>query len=419
MSIMEQKPKRRILLGITGGIAAYKAAEFVRLATAANFDVRVVLTEAATQFVTPTTLQALSGNPVYSGLWDRRVPNAMGHIELSRDAELILVAPASANFMAKLAHGLADDLLSTLCLARACPLVIAPAMNREMWLKPATQRNADSLRQDGIRLIEPEAGLQACGETGIGRMAEPASLLDHITALLAPRVLLGRRVLITAGPTLEAIDPVRTITNLSSGKMGYAVAQAAIDAGAEVTLISGPTALLPPRAAKFISAISADAMYVAVMQELDRADIFISAAAVSDYKIATPAQHKIKKSAAELNLTLTPTKDILRAVANLPQPPFCVGFAAETSELGSQVEDKRLSKNLPLIAANRVPQAFGSDENELVLYDQNGRHTLPRGPKIEVARTLIGHIAQMLGERAIGKSSSPTKIGSVAHIKAK
>lgn len=416
---MEQKPKRRILLGITGGIAAYKAVEFVRLATAANFDVQVVLTEAATQFVTPTTLQALSGNAVYSGLWDSRIANAMGHIELSRDAELILIAPASANFMAKLANGLADDLLSTLCLARACPLIIAPAMNREMWASPPTQRNAHTLRQDGIYFIEPEAGLQACGETGIGRMAEPAALLNHITALLAPKILQGHRVLVTAGPTFEAIDPVRAITNLSSGKMGYAVAQAAIDAGAEVTLISGPTALISPRAAKFISATSADAMYAAVMQEIGWADIFISAAAISDYKIATPAQHKIKKDAAELSLTLTPTKDILREVANLPQPPFCVGFAAETSELGSQVEDKRLLKNLPLIAANRVPQAFGSDENELVLYDQSGRHTLPRGPKIEAARALINHIAQMLRERAVRKPSPPTKIGSVAHIKAK
>lgn len=396
---MVQNPQRRLLLGLTGGIATYKSAEFVRLAVASGLSVQVVMTEAATRFVTPLTLQALSGKAVFRSLWDKRVPNNMAHIDLAREAEIILIAPASANFLAKLAQGLADDLLSTLCLARTCPLIVAPAMNREMWAHPATQRNVTLLKQDGIHVIDPESGAQACGEIGLGRMVEPAVLLDEVNAMLAPKLFTGVRILITAGPTSEPIDPVRVITNLSSGKMGYAVAQAAQAAGAEVTLITGPTHLTPPRTAKIINVATTEEMRAAVLRESSNTDIFISVAAVADFKINAPAKEKLKKHRGGLDISLVPTPDILAEVAALPRAPFCVGFAAETTLEDQQVEAKRLAKNVPLMVANQVPQAFGSDENELVLFDDTGRHVLPRASKLMLARLLLEHIANLMRER--------------------
>ena len=405
---MVQNPQRRLLLGLTGGIAAYKSAEFVRLAVASGFSVQVVMTEAATRFVTPLTLQALSGKAVFRSLWDKRVANNMAHIDLAREAEVILIAPASANFLAKLAQGLADDLLSTLCLARTCPLIVAPAMNREMWAHPATQRNVSLLKQDGIRVVEPESGAQACGEIGPGRMVEPPVLLDEVITTLAPKLFTGVRILITAGPTWEPVDPVRVITNLSSGKMGYAVAQAAQAAGAKVTLVTGPTYLTPPRTDNTINVATTEEMRVAVLREVSSTDVFISIAAVADFKINMPAKEKLKKHRGELDLKLVPTPDILAEVATLPRAPFCVGFAAETTLEDQQVESKRRAKNVPLMVANQVPQAFGSDENELVLFDDAGRHLLPRGSKLTLARLLLEHIASLMHERNLAQSKTPT-----------
>ena len=388
---------KRILLGITGGIAAYKAAELVRLLVKAGVDVRVVMTEAANRFITPVTMQALSGQPVWTDLWDARVPDNMGHIELSRDRELIVVAPASADFIAKVAHGLADDLLATLCVARRCPLMLAPAMNVEMWENPATQRNIRALREDDIFLSGPASGGQACGEMGMGRMTEPAEVLADMQALFQPKRLAGKRVLVTAGPTEEPIDPVRVITNSSSGKMGYAVARAAREAGAEVTLVSGPVALAAPAGVSRVSVRTAREMFDAVKKRAGRCDIFFSVAAVADYKAKNPSAQKIKKGNARgMTLELEENPDILAYVAGLKKPPFCVGFAAESDKLGKHAMEKRQKKKVPLFAANLAQEAIGSDENSITLYDERGEHALGRGLKLELARKLLEHVAGML-----------------------
>lgn len=387
---------KSIVLGITGGIAAYKAAELVRLLVKANIDVQVVMTEAACQFITPVTMQALSGKPVFTGMWDASIPNGMPHIELSRSADAIVIAPASADFIAKLVHGRADDLLSTLCLARDCPLLVAPAMNKQMWENPATQRNIAQLQADGITILGPDSGEQACGEIGLGRMLEAEDLLSLIEAHFQPKLLLGKKVMVTAGATLEMIDPVRAITNLSSGKMGYAIAQAAYEMGAEVTLVSGASVLKPPLGVQTISATSADAMYQAVMGNIVNQDIFIGVAAVADYSPAKKHAQKIKKSEPSLTLELSKTKDILTEVASLPNAPFCVGFAAESENLLEYAEAKRQAKKLPLIVANLATDAMGSDSNRVTLLDNRGAHHLPYTSKIEVAHLLLQHVANML-----------------------
>src|SRR6476659_2274926 len=365
---------KRILLGVTGGIAAYKAAELVRLLVKAGADVRVAMTEAATRFIGTTTMQALSGQPVWTDLWDARVNDAMGHIELSRDRELILVAPASADFMAKLSHGLCDDLLSTLCVARRCPLMVAPAMNVEMWQNAATQRNAEALRADGVQIVGPASGGQACGEMGMGRMTEPADILADVQFFFQQKSpsaggsLRGRRVVVTAGPTEEPIDPVRVITNTSSGKMGYAVARAAHEAGAEVTLISGPVSLPTPAGVARIDVRTAHEMFDAVKKGASSADVFISVAAVADYRVKNPSKQKIKKGNGAPRLELEENPDILAWVAALPKPPYCVGFAAESENLAENAKAKLAKKKLPLIAANIASETMGRDDNAITLY---------------------------------------------------
>jgi phosphopantothenoylcysteine decarboxylase/phosphopantothenate--cysteine ligase len=396
--------RKKVLLGITGGIAAYKAAELTRRLVQSGIEVHVVMTEAARAFITPVTLQALSGNAVFTDMWDPRVPDNMGHIELSRDKDAIVVAPATADFIAKLVHGLADDLLSTLCLARECPLLIAPAMNRQMWDNPATRRNLAQLARDGIIVIGPASGDQACGEVGMGRMVEADDIAEAVSSLLAPKLLNRCHVLVTAGPTFEAIDAVRGITNRSSGKMGYAVARAALEAGAEVTLISGPTGLVAPAQAKRIDIVSAREMFEAVKKHAATADIFISVAAVGDYHVAEPSKHKIKKTERNISVALAPNPDILAYVAGLARPPFCVGFAAESEKLHEHAEAKRRRKKLPLLAGNLVQGAVGADDNELTLFDDAGAHPLPRASKDVLARQLIAHIAKLYGSRKKRKS---------------
>lgn len=390
---------KRILLGVTGGIAAYKAAELTRLLVKAGADVRVAMSAAATQFVTPLTFQALSGKPVLTQLGDADLDNGMAHIESSRAVDVILIAPASADFIAKLVHGRADDFLSTLCLARACPLLVAPAMNRQMWENPATQRNIRQLRADGVSLLGPAAGEQACGETGLGRMLEPAELLAALSAHFQPKLLAGKRVLVSAGPTLEMIDPVRALTNLSSGKMGYAVARAAQEAGAQVTLVSGPTCMDAPLEVTRLSVTSADDMARVVADVIEKMDIFISVAAVADYRPATHAPDKIKKNEHPRTLDLLPNVDILQQVASGATSPFCVGFAAETGNLAENGEAKRQHKRLPLMVVNRIQDALGSDENELLLLDDAGSHLLPRAGKLLLARQLIAHIARIFVQK--------------------
>ncbi len=394
---------KRILLGLTGGVAAYKAAELTRLLTKAGADVRVVMTQAACRFITPVTMQALSGQTVHTDLWDASVPNSMGHIELSRDRDLILIAPASADFLGKLAWGLADDLLSTLCAARSCRLVVAPAMNIQMWGNPANLRNVGMLRTDGVQVLGPAAGDQACGETGMGRMLEPAQIVAEVATLFGPQLLAGKRVLVTAGPTYEPIDTVRGITNKSSGKMGYAVAQAAAEAGAEVTLVSGETVLPPPPGVARIEVVTARDMYAAVMRQAKKADIFIAVAAVADYHVVDAKSHKIKRgdsvNSGGVQVELAPNPDILAAVAALPKGPFCVGFAAETENLRTNAQAKRKKKNIPLLAANLAQHAFGRDDNALTLFDGNGEHALPRAPKLVLARQLVRHIASLMTDK--------------------
>ena len=397
----------KLVLGITGGIAAYKAAELLRLLIKANYDVQVVMTESSTQFITPVTMQALSGKPVFVGMWDSSVDNGMAHIELSRDADAIVIAPCTAEFVAKLLHGRADDLLSTLCLARDCPLLVAPAMNKQMWENPATQRNFAQLIADKITVLGPGSGDQACGEIGLGRMLEPDELLAEINAFFTPKILAGKRVLITAGATLEMIDPVRAITNLSSGKMGFALAQVAADMGADVTLVYGKVDFSRDEIAVLganihaVSSLSAESMYQAVMSHVKNQDIFIGVAAVADYTPTKPSTQKIKKSAnnndnGALTIDLVPTKDILKDVASLPNAPFCVGFAAESEHLIEYATAKRKAKKLPLIVANDVKTAMGSDENSVTLIDDTGTHVLPTATKAKVAADIWQHVSSML-----------------------
>ena len=387
----------RIVLGITGGIAAYKAAELVRLLVQDDVSVQVVMTEAATRFIAPATFQALSGRGVFVDLWDDRVDNGMAHIDLSRAAQAILVAPASADFIAKLVHGRADDLLSTLCLARECPLLVAPAMNRQMWENAATRRNIARLAADGVTLLGPASGDQACGEIGEGRMLEPSELRDALDAFFLPKPLAGKRVLLTAGPTQEAIDPVRVVTNLSSGKMGYALARACAEAGAIVTMVSGPTSLETPGGVARIDVKSAADMLQAVEQNIDGVDVFIGVAAVADYTIANPGTSKHKKDSGPLRLDFSPTVDILARISARASPPFCVGFAAESEDVETNAEVKRLRKRVPLLVANRAQDALGSDSNAVTLIDDRGRHRLDSAPKIDIARKIVAHMAQMLG----------------------
>ena len=394
---------KRITLGVTGGIAAYKAAELVRLLIKQGATVQVAMTEAATHFVTPVTFQALSGNPVFTDQWDPRATNNMAHINLTRDADALLIAPASADFLAKLANGLANDLLSTLTLARDCPLLVAPAMNRQMWENPATQRNIATLRGDGVTLLGPASGEQACGEVGLGRMIEAEEIVAELIAHFQPKLLKGRKVLLTAGPTFEAIDPVRGITNLSSGKMGFAIARAAQEAGAEVTLVCGPVSQATPRGVTRIDVISALDMHAAVMNNIAEKAVFIGVAAVADYRPQALAEHKIKKDGqvtsaiAPIELVLNP--DILAEVAALPAAPLCVGFAAESRNLAEYAEKKRRAKNIPLIVGNLIQDGFGGDDNTVTLFDESGETPLPPGSKIELARALVAHIAKLLAAR--------------------
>lgn len=391
---------KRIVLGVTGGIAAYKAAELVRLLVRQGADVQVAMSEGATHFVTPTTFQALSGKPVFTDQWDPTMPNGMAHIDLSRQADLILVAPATADFLARIVHGLADDLLATMVLARACPLLVAPAMNRQMWENPATQRNVAQLAADGVGLLGPASGAQACGEVGPGRMLEPEEIAEQVIDFLAAKYLAGRRVLLTAGPTFEAIDPVRGITNLSSGRMGYAIARAARQAGAEVTLVSGPVALAAPLGVERIMVRSALDMHGAVMARAAVSDIFIGVAAVADYRVANAAEHKLKKDHGGVPaIELVENPDILAEVAALPGGPFCVGFAAESRNLEAYAQAKRQKKKIPLIAGNLIQDGFGGDDNRLVLFDDHGSHPLAPASKDVLARQLIEHIARLTGNR--------------------
>lgn len=392
---------KKVLLGVTGGIAAYKCAELVRLLKKAGAVVVVGMTEAATRFVTPLTFQALSGHPVAVDAWNPDQGNGMHHIDLTRSADLMLVAPASADFIAKMAQGRADDLLSTLVLARDCPLAVAPAMNRQMWSNPATQRNVAQLRADGAELWGPATGEQACGETGEGRMLEATELLEFVIAAVTPKTLLGQKIVMTAGPTFEPIDPVRGITNRSSGQMGYAMARAFAQAGAEVTLVSGPVSLPVPFGVRRIDVLSAEAMRQAVMSEIAGATVFVGVAAVADYRPVDVAEHKLKKTDSEaaqrgrtIELTINP--DILAEVASLPAAPYCVGFAAESQNLDEYAEAKRQRKRLPLIIGNLVADGLGTSENRVTLYDDNGRHPLPILPKSELAQRLVEELAKRL-----------------------
>lgn len=394
---------KHIVLGLSGGIACYKAAELCRAMVKEGATVQVVMTEAAAQFITPVTMQALSGRPVFDSQWDRRPDNNMAHINLSREADAVLVAPASADFMAKLLHGRADDLLSLLCLARpiaTVPLLIAPAMNREMWSHPATQRNVAQLRADGSFVLDVGAGDQACGEQGDGRMLEPEEILEDLIAHFQAKVLQGRRVLITAGPTFEAMDPVRGISNLSSGKMGFAIARAAREAGAQVTLVAGPVALASPRGVLRIDVRSAQDMLQACQTQADTSDILIATAAVADWRSADAAEHKIKKDGSGLppELHLVENPDILATLAASARGRsgalFCVGFAAESQNLLELASAKRARKDIPLIVGNIGPQTFGQDDNALLLIDAQGATELPRNSKIALARQLIAHIAK-------------------------
>ncbi len=401
---------RNILLGITGGVAAYKACELARRLQDEGARVQAVLTHGALRFVTPMTLQALTGRPAYVELWDERLEQAMGHITLSREADALVVAPATAHFIAKLAHGLCDDLLSTLALARPrerCRLLVAPAMNVEMWEHPATQRNVRTIQADGAVMLGPAAGAQACGEVGRGRLLEPLEIVEDVIAEFQPKSLRGRRVLVTAGPTFEAIDPVRGITNRSSGKMGYAIARAAREAGAEVTLVSGPTALAAPRGVRRLDVASASAMREAVMARSRTTDVFVAVAAVADWRPEQPSAGKIKKTSPPepMSVRFVPNPDILAEVAALDSPPFCVGFAAESDRLVERARAKLAAKKLPLVVANLAQDAIGADDSELVLIDERISLTLPRAGKLEQARRIVAEIAARL---PAARPSDPT-----------
>lgn len=400
---------KKLVLGMSGGIACYKVAQLCRDLVKAGAQVQVVMSEAACQFITPVTMQALSGRPVFTSQWDARMGNNMAHIDLSREADALIIAPCSADFIAKLAHGICDDLLSTLCLARPFgqPLLLAPAMNVEMWQNPATQRNVAQVQKDGLQLMGPDAGAQACGEVGMGRMLEPEQLLEEIEAAFSPKLLAGKRVLLTAGPTFEAIDPVRGITNLSSGKMGYALARAARAAGAQVCLISGPTALAAPYGVQRLNVQSAQQMYDLVMHQItpdpntEPFDLFIAVAAVADWRVANRSEQKLKKvEGTDLpQLEFVQNPDILAGVAALPHAPYCVGFAAESENLIEFGTQKRRRKNVPLLVGNLGPQTFGKDENTLILFDEEGHHPLPAASKQRLAQQLVLEIARRMGRR--------------------
>lgn len=392
---------KRIIVGVTGGIAAYKSADLVRRLRESGAEVRVVMTRAACEFITPLTMQALSGRPVHTELLDANAEAAMGHIELARWADAILVAPASANFMARLAHGLADDLLSTLCLAASVPILIAPAMNRQMWLNAATRDNANLLTAREVMLLGPAAGLQACGETGPGRMLEPAALIEQLFKQLQTGILAATKVMVTAGPTREDIDPVRFISNRSSGRMGYAVARAAAEAGATVVLVSGPTVLDAPDRVDLRSVMTAQQMYDAVMDEVSDTDIFIATAAVADYRCRSISGGKIKKSSADLSLSLEKTPDILAAVTNLPRRPFTVGFAAETDDLVANARQKLVDKHLDMIAANAVGPGLGfeNEQNQLEVLWSGGGVSLELASKEKLARQLIKIMVERIHEK--------------------
>lgn len=396
MTLFDEFANKRFVLVMTGGIACYKVAELVRRLQDHGATIDVVMSDAATHFITAVTMQALSGRPVFIDAWDNRPPNNMAHINLTRGADAILVAPASADFMSKLVTGAADDLASTLCLARNCPLLVVPAMNREMWLNPATQRNAAQLRTDGVTLFGPGSGAQACGETGDGRMLEPEEIMAELSAFFQPKVLAGKRVLITAGPTSEPIDPVRVLTNSSSGKMGYALARAATEAGAEVILVSGPTALPTPWGVLRTDVSTAVEMLNSVQAFMRDTDIFISVAAVADWRVKQASNIKIKKDSSNTPpvLELEANPDILATIANQPDAPYCVGFAAETDHLEEHAESKRRRKNLPLLVGNLAQDALGADDTELMLFDASGSQRLPRLPKLAAARTLVAEIAR-------------------------
>lgn len=399
---MNTLANRHVLVGVTGGIAAYKSAELVRRLSEHQAQVRVVMTPSACKFIGPLTMQALSGHPVHSDLLDPGTESVMGHIELARWCEVVIVAPASANFLARLAHGLADDLLTTLCLATTAPIVVAPAMNQQMWQAPVTQSNRTLLQNRGVRFLGPAEGGQACGEFGPGRMVEPLDIIESLRGLFSPGTLTGLRVLITAGPTREAIDPVRYISNRSSGKMGYAIARAALEAGAEVILVSGPVALTAPEGVERVSVESATEMLEAVMARIAGCDIFIAAAAVADYQCRRPFLQKLKKTEEAITLTLDRTPDILAKVAALPKTPFTVGFSAETEDLVASALDKLTRKSLDMIAANEVGSpglGFESDENALRVLWADGDMELPRAPKLRLARDLIQIIARRYREK--------------------
>ena len=400
---------KHIVLGLSGGVACYKSAELTRLLVKAGATVQVVMTEAAEQFITPVTMQALSGRPVYTSQWDAREANNMPHINLSREADAILIAPCSADFAARLVQGRADELLSLLCLARPVdrvPLLVAPAMNREMWAHPATRRNLAQLAQDGAAVLGVGNGDQACGETGDGRMLEPAEILEDLAAFFAPKLLAGQRVLITAGPTFEAMDPVRGITNLSSGKLGFAIARAAREAGAEVTLVAGPVHLPTPRGVRRIDVRSAQNMLEAVEGQVPGATVFIATAAVADWRPASSAEHKIKKdgSGQVPALAFVENPDILATVARSERARsgslYCVGFAAESENLLEHASAKRARKGVPLLVGNIGPATFGQDDNALLLVDAQGHQELPRAPKAELGRQLVAEIARRLGVAA-------------------
>jgi len=403
---MQSLLNKKIVLGISGGIAAYKTPELARQLMQEGASVQVVMTEAATQFVTPVTMQALTGNPVFTSQWDSSVSNNMAHIELSRSADAIVIAPASADLMAKLSLGLADDLLSTLCLARDCPLLLAPAMNKQMWEHAATQRSVERLNKDGVTLLGPASGFQACGEVGMGRMLEPSEIAEQVIAFFQKKSLTGKKVLITAGPTFEAIDPVRGITNHSSGKMGFAIARAAVEAGAQVHLIAGPCDLTTPLEATGkitrTNVISAKEMHVATLNDSD-CDIFFAVAAVADWAIAKPAQEKIKrqdKAAPSIEFIANP--DILLDVAKLVKPkggkprPYCVGFAAESTDLEKHAQEKRQRKGIPMVIGNIGPETFGSDLNQLLVIDETGSKKIAQAEKLHLARQLIALVAKKI-----------------------
>jgi phosphopantothenoylcysteine decarboxylase / phosphopantothenate---cysteine ligase len=403
---MQSLLNKKVVLGISGGIAAYKAPELARQLMQEGASVQVVMTEAAQQFVTPVTMQALTGNPVYLSQWDSTIPNNMAHIELSRSADAILIAPASADLMAKLSLGLADDLLTTLCLARDCPLLLTPAMNKQMWEHAATQRSVKRLTDDGVTLLGPASGFQACGEVGIGRMLEPLEITEQVIAFFQKKSLAGKKVLITAGPTFEAIDPVRGITNHSSGKMGFAIARAAVEAGAQVHLIAGPCDLATPLEATGqvirTNVVSAKEMHAATLNATD-CDIFFAVAAVADWGIAKPAKEKIKRQGNQApNLEFVANPDILLDVAKAVKTkagksyPYCVGFAAESTDLEKHADEKRKRKGIPMIVGNIGPDTFGSDLNQLLVIDASGSKKIAQAEKLQLARQLVQLVAKKI-----------------------